>query len=263
MTQPYWPAFGRATVGAAIVGLAIVGSVLGCSPADIGGAELAVTDARTQAPPAQAAAPTPEPTRTPTVRITPEPNPTPEPTPSPVPTPVPTPTPVVEIYDDFLTAGVEDRAIFQGMAGSYTWSTVEFPAKQVLLRWDATSTGAACKVNWLIDPTSGATLRGTIAVAAGARLKGSKEYRTAFGEGAVIVVSRCDKFLVTMQGRNPAPAPASGGGGNNCHPSYSPCLPIGPDLDCPDVRAMGKAPVRVMGPDSYRLDGDHDGIGCE
>jgi micrococcal nuclease len=48
-----------------------------------------------------------------------------------------------------------------------------------------------------------------------------------------------------------------------CHPSYLPCLPIVGDLDCPDVRAMGLAPVHVIGPDSYRLDGDHDGIGCE
>jgi micrococcal nuclease len=55
----------------------------------------------------------------------------------------------------------------------------------------------------------------------------------------------------------PKPQPPS------CHPSYSPCLPIVADLDCKDVRAMGKAPVTVKGSDPYRLDGDHDGIGCE
>jgi micrococcal nuclease len=54
------------------------------------------------------------------------------------------------------------------------------------------------------------------------------------------------------------PAPVA-----NCHPSYDPCLPIVGDLDCPDIRAMGAAPVTVIGPDEYRLDGDHDGIGCE
>jgi micrococcal nuclease len=48
-----------------------------------------------------------------------------------------------------------------------------------------------------------------------------------------------------------------------CHPSYTPCLPIVADLDCPDVRAMGAAPVTVIGPDDYRLDGNHDGVGCE
>ena len=56
----------------------------------------------------------------------------------------------------------------------------------------------------------------------------------------------------------PEPEPAS-----KCHPSYDPCLPDGPDLDCPDIRAMGLAPVDVIGPDEYRLDGDHDGLGCE
>ncbi len=58
----------------------------------------------------------------------------------------------------------------------------------------------------------------------------------------------------------PAPAPPSSG---SCHPSYSPCLPIVGDLDCADIRAMGVAPVRVLGSDPYRLDGDNDGFGCE
>ena len=51
--------------------------------------------------------------------------------------------------------------------------------------------------------------------------------------------------------------------GSNCHPSYSPCLPIVSDLDCADIRAMGVAPVCVLGSDPYRLDGDNDGLGCE
>jgi len=50
---------------------------------------------------------------------------------------------------------------------------------------------------------------------------------------------------------------------NNCHSSYSPCLPIVADLDCADIRAMGVAPVQVHGSDPYRLDGDNDGFGCE
>ena len=56
----------------------------------------------------------------------------------------------------------------------------------------------------------------------------------------------------------PTPTPPSG-----CHASYSPCLPIVGDLDCADIRAMGVAPVRVLGSDPYRLDGDNDGLGCE
>ncbi len=64
-------------------------------------------------------------------------------------------------------------------------------------------------------------------------------------------------------GATPAPQGFVGGGGSTCHPSYTPCLPVVDDLDCADVRAMGKAPVRVKGPDDYHLDGDHDGVGCE
>lgn len=50
---------------------------------------------------------------------------------------------------------------------------------------------------------------------------------------------------------------------SGCEPGYSPCLPITGDLDCPDVEAMGLAPVTVTGSDRYRLDGDGDGSGCE
>jgi uncharacterized membrane protein len=48
----------------------------------------------------------------------------------------------------------------------------------------------------------------------------------------------------------------------NCHPSYTPCIPNGPDLNCPEVRSLVGS-VRVIGPDSYSLDRDKDGIGCE
>ena len=57
------------------------------------------------------------------------------------------------------------------------------------------------------------------------------------------------------------PSPPSPAG--NCHPSYTPCLPVVGDLDCADIRALGVAPVRVTGSDPYRLDGDNDGFGCE
>lgn len=47
----------------------------------------------------------------------------------------------------------------------------------------------------------------------------------------------------------------------NCHPSYTPCVPDGPDLDCGDIRKL----VIVTGPDEFRLDGgdDDDDRGCE
>jgi micrococcal nuclease len=54
-----------------------------------------------------------------------------------------------------------------------------------------------------------------------------------------------------------------GGGGSDCHASYTPCLPIVGDLDCAEVRSMGAAPVSVKGSDEYALDRDGDGIGCE
>jgi endonuclease YncB( thermonuclease family) len=42
-----------------------------------------------------------------------------------------------------------------------------------------------------------------------------------------------------------------------CVPAYP------PDLDCSDIRRLGIAPVRVVGVDVHRLDGDSDGYGCE
>lgn len=50
--------------------------------------------------------------------------------------------------------------------------------------------------------------------------------------------------------------------GSGCQPGYSPCLPRVADLNCDDIPAS-KKPVRVTGPDPYRLDGDGDGIACE
>ena len=51
--------------------------------------------------------------------------------------------------------------------------------------------------------------------------------------------------------------------GAACMSGYSPCLPITGDLDCADVRALGRAPVLVSGDDPYRLDSDGNGYGCE
>ncbi len=50
-----------------------------------------------------------------------------------------------------------------------------------------------------------------------------------------------------------------------CDPNYSGgCVPpYPPDVDCADIRALGIAPVRVIGADPHRLDGDGDGWGCE
>jgi micrococcal nuclease len=62
-------------------------------------------------------------------------------------------------------------------------------------------------------------------------------------------------------GESPA-APSGSVGAAECHPSYTPCVPVVEDLDCADIRLMGLAPVDVKGPDEYRLDPDGDGVGC-
>jgi hypothetical protein len=61
------------------------------------------------------------------------------------------------------------------------------------------------------------------------------------------------------QPQPPAPQPQPG----NCDPNYSPCIPGNRDYDCPELRALGLAPVIVIGADWQRLDRDRDGYGCE
>ncbi len=60
----------------------------------------------------------------------------------------------------------------------------------------------------------------------------------------------------------PASIPKRNG---KCDPNYTGgCVPpYPPDVDCADIRALGIAPVRVIGADPHGLDGDGDGWGCE
>jgi micrococcal nuclease len=49
-----------------------------------------------------------------------------------------------------------------------------------------------------------------------------------------------------------------------CDPNYQGCIPpYPPDLDCEDIKRMGLAPIRVIGTDVHKFDGDRDGIGCD
>ena len=56
---------------------------------------------------------------------------------------------------------------------------------------------------------------------------------------------------------------------SNCDPNYSgACLdPNASDYDCAGGSGNGpnyvEGPVRVVGPDEFRLEADHDGVGCE
>ena len=52
--------------------------------------------------------------------------------------------------------------------------------------------------------------------------------------------------------------------GGKCDPNYAGCVPLSPtDLDCPDIKSLGLAPVKVIGQDVHKLDRDGDGIGCD
>jgi endonuclease YncB( thermonuclease family) len=64
-------------------------------------------------------------------------------------------------------------------------------------------------------------------------------------------------------GPEPPPKPAAPSA--TCDPNYAGgCVPpYPPDVDCADIRALGIAPVRVIGADVHRLDGGGDGLGCE
>jgi endonuclease YncB( thermonuclease family) len=68
----------------------------------------------------------------------------------------------------------------------------------------------------------------------------------------------------TTSGRQVPPLPVARSSGT-CDPNYAGgCVPPAPpDLDCADIRALGIAPVRIVGADPHRLDGDGDGFGCE
>jgi micrococcal nuclease len=71
-----------------------------------------------------------------------------------------------------------------------------------------------------------------------------------------------DPTHAVATGASGPPAPATT---TRCDPNYAGgCVPpYPPDVDCADIRALGIAPVRVVGSDPHRLDGDGDGWGCE
>ena len=52
--------------------------------------------------------------------------------------------------------------------------------------------------------------------------------------------------------------------GVKCDPNYAGCIPVfPPDVDCPDIKRLGLAPVKVIVTDVHKLDRDGDGIGCD
>lgn len=66
----------------------------------------------------------------------------------------------------------------------------------------------------------------------------------------------------------PSPTATKSDSTGKCDPNYSgACVPIATDVDCSSGSGDGPAyvvgPVRVIGRDIYKLDGNGDGIGCE
>jgi endonuclease YncB( thermonuclease family) len=48
-----------------------------------------------------------------------------------------------------------------------------------------------------------------------------------------------------------------------CDPNYAGCIPMyPPDLNCSDIKALGLAPVTVIGKDPHHLDSNGDGKAC-
>lgn len=84
----------------------------------------------------------------------------------------------------------------------------------------------------------------------------------SIGAGTEVREGRTVRLVIS---KGPRPQP-TGGGGANCTPGYSPCLPPASDYDC--IGGSGDGPeytglVRVTGSDPYGLDADNDGYGCE
>ena len=136
-----------------------------------------------------------------------------------------------------MTPGTWAVAIYRGTCSNLSTRVVSLPSLVV------GSSRAASRTN-------------NISTTIMSKLKG---YRAAIRltKGSSVVCASLATISV------PGSTTASPAAGGNCEPGYSPCLPIVGDLDCADVRDLGKDPVTVTGSDRYRLDGDNDGIGCE
>jgi len=79
-------------------------------------------------------------------------------------------------------------------------------------------------------------------------------------------LTKLDPSKPATTGPVPAdPSPTSSSAKSiKCDPNYQGCIPpFPPDLDCKDIKRMGLAPIRVIGVDVHKFDGDGDGIGCD
>lgn len=185
---------------------------------------------------------------------------TPAPTPTVAPTPTPAPTPIV--HEDAVSVESTTRSAFRGAAGTTQWTAVSISPDRVLAMWQATAGTSACSFYWRLEDGYGSAVSGSVKALAGKSTSGSKTFDTsAISDASLTVTTTCRSFLITL-GAAPTPTPKPvADTSSNCNPNYSGyCVPnVSYDLDCADVRHR----VTVVGVDVYRLDGDHDGIGCE
>lgn len=121
-------------------------------------------------------------------------------------------------------------------------------------------------------------------IQAGQNGKESKTYKITYTNGKqtkkTLVKTKVTKAakpkivaIGTYVAPAPAPAPqaapaATEQAASGCDPNYAgACVPIASDVDCAGGSGNGPAyvsgPVRVIGTDIYRLDGNGDGVGCE
>jgi endonuclease YncB( thermonuclease family) len=76
--------------------------------------------------------------------------------------------------------------------------------------------------------------------------------------------TKLDPSKLADTGPVPSKAPPITKKLGKCDPNYQGCIPpFPPDLDCTDIKKMGLAPIRVIGVDVHKFDGDGDGIGCD
>jgi len=76
--------------------------------------------------------------------------------------------------------------------------------------------------------------------------------------------TKLDTSKLADTGPVPSKIPSTPKSNNKCDPNYQGCIPpYPPDLDCTDIKRMGLAPIRVIGMDVHKFDGDGDGIGCD
>lgn len=78
--------------------------------------------------------------------------------------------------------------------------------------------------------------------------------------GTQLTPTNAISTVTGIKAKSESAAPVDG----KCDPNYAGCIPIFPsDVDCPDIKRLGLAPVRVIGVDIHGLDRDRDGIGCD